>query len=335
MTPNPAVEILRLINGYQMTQAIHVAASLGLADHLKDGPRSAEELASLAQAHPAALYRLLRALAAAGIFREDDERRFSLTPMGNCLRSDSSTPMGAWAEFVGRPYVWQAWGHLLHSIKTDQNAFSSLHGTSVWQYRIEHPEEGAVFDRAMTGLSGGAVETLVGAYSFADFRHVADIGGGQGQLIARILSANATLRGTLFDQSHVVDKAGALLTEAGVDDRCEIVAGNFFESVPSGADAYLLRAVLQCWEDQEAIAILKACRRVMTEAAKLLIIEHILAPPNEGLAGKFADINMLVLPGGRERTRDEFSSLCAVAGFKLVGAVPAGPRYNVIEAKPV
>jgi hypothetical protein len=205
MMPNPSVELFRLINGYQVTQAIHVVASLGLADHLRDGARSAEGLARLAKVHPTALYRLLRALAAAGIFHEDHDRRFSLTRLGDCLRSDSSTSMGAWAEFVGRPYVWQAWSHLLQSVKTGQNVFNRLHGIR-WQYRAEHPEESAIFDRGMTALSASAVETLVEVYNFARFRHVADIGGGQGRGIAGILFANAALRGTLFDQPHVVEK---------------------------------------------------------------------------------------------------------------------------------
>src|SRR5262245_18992868 len=159
MTP-PSVELFRLINGYQITQAIYVATTLGVADHLKAGPRSSDELASLVKAHPSTLYRLLRALAAAGVFREDEGRQFSLTPMGDCLRSDSPTPAGGWAAHVGRPYYWEAWGHLLRSIKTGENAFHSIHGESVWQYRAERPDESAIFDQAMTELSRGSVEAL-------------------------------------------------------------------------------------------------------------------------------------------------------------------------------
>lgn len=334
MTPHPSTELFRLINGYQITQAIHVAATLGLADHLKGGPRSSDELASLAEAHPATLYRLLRALAAVGVFHEDEGRQFSLTAMGDCLRSDSPTPVGGWAAFVGRPYVWQAWGHLLHSAKTGENAFGSFHGKSVWQYRAEHPDESAIFDQAMTALSRGGVEALVKAYDFSQFQHIADIGGGQGQAIAGILAAHPTLRGTLFDQPHVVDKARALLTQAGVNDRCDVVAGSFFESVPAGADAYILRAIIHDWEDQEAILILKVCRQAMKAASKLLLVEQIVAPPNEGLIGKFGDLNMLAVPNGRERTLEEFSGLFAAADLTLVRTAAAGPRLSVIEAKP-
>lgn len=334
MTPHPSTELYRLINGYQITQAIHVAATLGLADHLKDGPRSSDELASLVKAHPATLYRLLRALAAVGIFHEDEERRFSLTPMGDCLRSDSPTPVGGWAALVGRPYVWQAWGHLLHSVKTGENAFSSLHGESVWQYRAGLADESAIFDQAMTALSRGGAEALVQAYDFGQFRHIADIGGGRGQAIAGILTAHPTMRGTLFDQPHVVDKARAVLSRAGVIDRCDIVAGSFFEAVPADADAYMMRAVLHDWEDDEVVSILKVCRKAMKATSTLLVLEQIVAPPNEGLIGKFSDLNMLVLPRGRERTCKEFASLFAAAGLTLVSTAAAGPRFNVIEVKP-
>jgi len=334
MTPSPHVEAFRLINGYQVTQAIHVAVALGLPDHLEDGPLASEELAVRAKAHPGALYRLLRALAAAGVFQEREDRSFSLTEIGDCLRSDSPTPVGAWAAFVGRPYIWQAWGHLLHSVQTGENAFANLNGKSVWQYRAENPAENEIFDQAMTALSRGSIEHLIKAYDFSVFRHVIDVGGGQGQALTGILSAHPGMRGTLFDQPHVVDQAKSVLKRAGVDDRCEIVAGSFFESVPPGADAYIMRVVLHDWEDQAAIEILKTCRKAMRDGARLLIIEQVLAPPNEGLAGKFGDLNMLVSPGGRERTREEFANLCDAARFELISVTAAGPRLSVIEARP-
>lgn len=180
MTSNPWLNLLGLINGFQVTQAIHVASTLRIADHLKGGSRSAEELAPLTQTHAGALYRLLRALAAVGVFKEDENRRFALTPMGDCLRTDSATPIGAWAECVGSPYVWRTWGHLLHSIRTGENAFQNLNGKDVWNYRAERPEEGAVFDRAMMEFSRGGAEAVIGAYDFSAFHHVVDVGGGHG-----------------------------------------------------------------------------------------------------------------------------------------------------------
>ena len=333
MTSDPRFDLLGLINGFQITQAIRVASILRVADYLNEGARSSGELAVLTKSHPDALYRLLRALAAVGVFREDEGRKFMLTPMGECLRKDSATPLGAWAEVVGSSYFWQAWGHLLHSVQTGENAFQNLNGKDVWQFRAEHPEYGATFDQAMTQLSRGSAEAVIHAYDFSSFRHIVDVGGGQGLMLAAILCAHPHLRGTLFDQSDVVARATAVLVERGVVDRCNIVGGSFFETVPAGADAYLMRVVIHDWEDDEAIAILKVCRRAMRDSAKLLLIERLVAPPNEMPATKFSDLNMLVSPGGRERTREEFSDLFARSGFELTLVLSAG-IHNVIEARP-
>jgi hypothetical protein len=333
MTSDPRLDLLGLINGFQITQAIHVASTLRIADHLSGGARSAGELAALTKSHPDSLYRLLRALSAVGVFHESEDRKFALTPMGDCLRTDSATPIGAWAEVVGSPYYWQAWGHLLHSIQSGENAFQNLNGKDVWQFRAEHPEYGTAFDRAMTQLSRGNAEAAIGAYDFSSFRHIVDVGGGQGLMLAAILRAHPHIRGTLFDQPNVVARAEAVLVERGVIDRCKIIAGSFFETVPEGADAYLMRVVIHDWEDDQAIAILKVCRRAMRETAKLLLIERLVAPPNEMPAAKFGDLNMLVSPGGRERTREEFSDLLAKSGFELTKVFPAG-THNVIEGRP-
>jgi len=330
---NPWLDLLSLINGFQITQAIHVASTLRIADHLTDGARSADELAALTHSHPSALYRLLRALAALGVFREDQSRKFTLTPMGDCLRSDSATPIGAWAEVVGSPYFWQTWGHLLHSVRTGENAFQDLNAQDVWKYRAAHPADGATFNRAMTQFSRGYAASVIGAYDFSAFRRIVDVGGGQGLMLAAILGAYPRMHGTLFDQPGVVAGASAALAERGVIDRCDVVGGSFFEAVPEGGDAYLMRVVIHDWEDDEAIAILKVCRRAMQTTAKLLLIERIVAPPNEMPAIKFSDLNMLVSPGGRERTREEFSDLFAKSGFELTRVAPAG-MLNVIEARP-
>jgi O-methyltransferase/methyltransferase family protein len=331
-TSDPRQDLLSLINGFQITQAIYVASTLQVADHLTDGARSAGELAALTGSHPDSLYRLMRALAAVGVFRESEGRKFALTPIGDCLRKDSEVPIGAWAEFVGSRYFWQAWGHLLHSVQTGKNAFRDLNGIDVWQFRAEHPEYGATFDRAMTQLSRGSAQAVIRAYDFSSFHHIVDVGGGQGLMLAAILNAYPHIRGTLFDQPDVVARAKAVLVESGIVDRCSIVGGNFFETVPEGADAYLMRVVIHDWEDDEAVAILKVCRHAMPEGAKLLLIEWLVGPPNEMPAAKFADLNMLVSPGGRERTREEFLDLFARSGFQLTRVIPAG-THHVIEAQ--
>lgn len=326
-------DLLALINGFQITQAIRVAATLRVADHLHDGARSVHKLAALTRSHPDSLYRLLRALAAVDVFREEEDRTFGLTPMGNCLRTDSAMPLGAWAEVVGSPYFWQAWGHLLHSVQTGENAFQDLNGKDVWQFRAEHPEHGATFDRAMTQLSRASAEAVVRAYDFSPFRHIVDVGGGQGLMLAEILRAHPHIRGTLFDQRDVIIRARAVLAERAVIDRCDIVGGSFFETLPEGADAYLMRAVIHDWNDDEATAILKVCRRATQDTARLLLIERLVGRPNEAPATKFSDLNMLVSPGGRERTREEFSDLLARSGFALTRVFAAG-IHNVIEARP-
>lgn len=332
MTSDPRQTLLGLINGFQITQAIRVASALRIADHLNDGARSAGDLAVLTKSHPESLYRLLRALAAVGVFREEAGRKFTLTPMGDCLRTDSATPIGGWAEHVGTPHFWQAWGHLLHSIRTGENAFQDLHGMNVWEYRAKHPEANETFNRAMTHMSQGSIEAVLAAYDFSGFRHVVDVGGGHGTLLAAVLRVCPQARGTLFDQPQVVTGARENLQKHGVIDRCEIIGGSFFDAVPDGGDAYLMRHIIHDWEDDEAIAILKACHRAMRNSSKLLLIERNVAPPNEMAATKFSDLNMLVAPGGRERTRDEYAALFQKSGFELTGVAPAG-FGNVIEAR--
>jgi predicted protein tyrosine phosphatase len=325
---------MRLINGYQVSQAIHVAAVLGIADHLREAPRSSDELAALTDTHPQSLYRLLRALAAVGVFHEDGERRFSLTKMGQSLRSDTADSIAGWASLIGRPYYWQTWGHFLHSVRTGDNAFRDLHGSDVWAYRSDHPEESAIFDRAMTALSRGTGAAVIAAYDFGPFDCIVDVGGGQGQLLADLLAARRSARGILLDLPHVVSRAEALLRGKGVAERCQIVGGSFFENVPAGGDLYMLKAILHDWKDEEAIRILRVCRRATKPEGRLLVIERVLGPPNEAADGKFSDLNMLVAPGGQERTREEFASLLAAAGFTLTRVIPTGTRHSLIEGAP-
>jgi hypothetical protein len=331
---SPSAALLRLVNGYQVSQAIHVAATLGLADRLADGPQTSDDLAAATDTHPPALYRLLRALASVGILREEAHRRFALTPLGDGLRSDAPESLAAWAAFVGRPYGWQAWAHLPHSVQTGENAFRHAHGVGIWEYRAAHPEEGAVFDQAMVGLSRRISAGVLRAVDFGRFRTVVDVGGGHGGLLAAILAAHPAPRGILFDQPHVLAGAEPTLRSAGVADRCRLVAGSFFEAVPDGADAYVLKSILHDWEDDEAVAILRVCRRAIGSDGALLLVERVVGPPNEGAPAKFSDLNMLVGPGGRERTSDEFGQLLAAAGFQLVRVADAG-AFGVVEGRPV
>lgn len=329
-----AAELMRLVNGYQASQALHVAATLGIADLLKDGPRTSDELAVATGAQPRPLYRLLRALAALGIFHEAEGQRFTLTPMGAELRPDAANPAGPWAGFIGTPAHWQAWGDLLHSVRTGESGFRHVHGTDPWTYRQQRPAESAVFDRAMTGLSRRAADAVIAAYDFGRFRRIVDVGGGQGALLAAVLAAHPSARGVLFDQPHVVSGATDVLRAAGVDGRCEAVGGSFFEAVPEGGDAYMLKSILHDWDDDAAAAILRTCRRAMAPGGALIVIERVIAPPNEAAEAKLSDLNMLVMLGAQERTREEFALLFAAAGFRLADVTATRDVVSVIEGAP-
>lgn len=331
----PAQVLLRLANGYQISQAIHVAAVLGIADLLRDGPRGIDELAAESGAHPRSLYRLMRALASVGVFREEEGQRFELTPLGDCLRTDAPLSCKGWAAHLGLPYYWNAWAHLLHSVKTGENAFQHLHGMDVWHYRAQHPEVGTVFDQAMTDLARERTESVLAAYDFGRFSCVVDVGGGNGARLAAILTKHRSVHGVLFDQPHVVARAEQQLQAAGVADRCLIVGGSFFDAVPKGGDAYVLEQILHDWRDDQVKVILECCRRVMPANTALLVIERGVPPPNEGAEAKFSDLNMLVSPGGQERTTDEYAQLFAATGFRLVGVTPTATTACVFEATPV
>ncbi len=332
--PSASARMMGMVNGYLVSQALYVAATLGIADLLAGGPRAVEELALETGAQEEALYRLLRALAAAGVFHEDASRCFALTALGDCLRSDAAEPVGRWAANIGRPYVWTASGALLHSVQTGESGFRHVHGTDPWTYRATRPDESVIFDRAMADLSRRAAAGVVMAYPFGTFRRIVDVGGGSGMLLAAILAAHPDAQGVLFDQPHVVAAAPTVLAEAGVLDRCEVVEGSFFETVPAGGDAYVLKSVLHDWNTRDATAILRVCRATIPVGAKLLAVEHVIGPPNEQPVSKFTDINMLVMLGAQERTEQQFRALFAAGGFTLKRIMPATLGYCVIEGEP-
>jgi len=314
------VDLRRAVNGYQVSQALHVAAALGLADLLADGPRSTDDLAAACGAHPDSLRRLLRALASIGVVDAAPDDRFALTETGEELRSDVAGSEHAHAVFVGRDYHWQAWSQLEHSVRTGEPAFRSLYGMSVWEYRAEHPEESAIFDRWMTAITEAMNDLVAGTYDFSRFSHVIDVGGGSGSLLGAIVRAHPSVQGTLFDQAHVV---------AGVEmDGIDVVSGSFFEAVPRGGDAYVLKSIIHDWGDDEAIAILRTCAAALDGDARVLLIERDLADP----AASWLDLQMLVMLGGRERTEDEYAALFRAAGLEPAGTTPIGAGFSVFEA---
>lgn len=332
---DPAEELLRLVFAYRTSQAIHVAAVLGISDHLAGSPLTAAELATATASDPAALYRLMRALAAAGVYRELPDGRFESTPMGEQLRADADSLIAGTASFIGQQSSWRAWGALEYSVRTGQNAFEFVHGENAWDFRASHPEESAIFDAAMTAQSRRVADAVLDAYDFSPFATVVDLGGGRGAMLAAILQRNPELRGTLLDLPHVVAGAPAVLARAGVASRCEVVAGDLFDSVPPGADAYVLKAILHDWQDDETIAILRNCRQSMRPDSTLIIMERVLSGPPygvESIASLFSDLNMLVGPGGLERTEAEFAAVLAEAGLRLIRVVRTTTDVSVVEA---
>jgi hypothetical protein len=333
--PDPSLELMRLINGYQVSQALHVAATLGVADQLKNGPESYEVVAVACGAHAPSLYRVLRALASVGVLHENGNKEFSLTPLGMCLTGDALGSRRNWARYIGGPGHWRHWGNLLHSIKSGENAFEFTHGMQAWAYRKQNPEEQDVFDSAMTGNSRSQARAALEAYDFSRFDCIVEVGGGQGHLLKEILLACPASRGVLFDQPQVIASADQALASAGLAQRCEFVGGSFFESVPEGGDAYVMKFILHDWDDNAAIDILRTCRRAMSPTATLVVIERVVGPPNEVPEGKFSDLNMLVTHGALERTQQEFNDLLNSGGFDMTEVVATRSPMSIIVAKPM
>jgi hypothetical protein len=325
-------ELHRLTSGYQVSQAVHVAARLGISDVLAEGPKSLAQLAESTGTDTGALARLMYALTALGLYAVDN-REYTNTELGAALRTDVPRSVAGWARFIGKGSHWQAYAGLEDSIRTGETAFSAVHGEAVWEYRAKHPEEQAAFDVAMTSMSETMSDAVVDAYDFSRFGTVVDVGGGRGRLLIGILSRYRSVGGVLFDQPDVVAGAHDLLSAAGVSERCLVVGGNFFEAVPEG-DAHLLKAIIHDWADAESIEILRTCRKSMPDHGRLLLVEQLLDRSPDPVRTAFSDLNMLVMTGGRERTTDEYRALLAAADLDLVATVPtAGPAF-VLEAAP-
>jgi ubiquinone/menaquinone biosynthesis C-methylase UbiE len=323
--------MLQLISGFWISRAIYVAAKLGIADLVKDGPQPVAALAEATGTHAPSLYRVLRALAGVGVFVENQDGRFASTPPAATLQTDAPGSLRAFAMVELGEEHYPAWGALLHSVKTGAIAFDHVFGMNVWQCYAQNPENARTFDDAMSSMTNVINAAIIAAYDFSSIGTVVDVAGGHGNLIASILKANPAMRGILLDVPHVIEGARHRIEAEGLADRCELVAGDFFESVPGGGDAYVLKWIIHDWDDERSVAILKNCRRAMAENGRLLIIEAVIPPGNEPSFGKFMDLNMLVMTGGRERTEAEFGDLLAAAGFKLTRIVPTQSAMCLIE----
>jgi hypothetical protein len=332
-TVTPTAGLLHLMTGCWISQAIYVAAKLGIADLLRDEPRLAVELAETTQTNAGALCRVLQALASVGVFAEDDAGRFRSTPLAQPLQAHAPGSLHAYALMLGEREHWRAWEGMLHSVRTGHSAFEHVFEMPHFQYFAGHPEAARVFDEAMTSRSAQENDAIVGAYDFADARTVVDVGGGQGTLLSAILRTHPTACGVLFDLPHVLAAASACFEGAGQTGRCDLVAGDFFSSVPAGSDVYVLKKVIHDWNDQRARAILTNCRNAMHGTARLLLIEPVVPPGNDPAFSKLLDLLMLVWPsGGRERTEVEHQANLAAAGLRLSRVVPTNSGVSIIEA---
>ena len=338
VTPDisPSETIRQIWTGFRVARATYVAAKLSIPDLLKDGPKSSEELAQLTNTHAPSLYRVMRALASGGVFGQDEQGRFTLTPVSATLRSDVRNSLRASAIINLGEERYQAWSNLMHNVRTGEIAFNHAFGMGLFEYYGQHPEQAKLFDQAMANLIAANNSAVLASYPFSTIDNLVDVGGGDGSLIISLLNANPAMKGVLFDLPHVAEQARKRIADAGLAERCEVIAGDIFASVPQGGTVYILSQIIHDWDDDRAIAILKSCYRGMKDKAKLLLIEQILpAHVKQSVELFMLDVHMMVTTGGRERTEAEYGALLDAAGFRVTNVVPTQSRMSVVECVPV
>jgi hypothetical protein len=325
-------DLLQAINGYQLARCIQAAAELGIADLLADGALTAAALAQRVQVDPDALFRLLRALASAGVFAHLDDGSFALNEPARYLCRDHERSLRALAVLAGQQH-YPTWQHLPYSVRHGKVAFNDLHGMNVWQYRAQNAAAGRAFDAAMGTQVGAGAQAIVDACDFSRFSRVVDVGGGQGALLAAILRAHPAVLGVLFEQAHILPGARDYLAQAGVLDRCELVAGDFLQAVTAAGDGVILQRIIHDWDDRQARRILSVCRRAMQAGQTLLLIERLLPASDPPLEMALTDLTMLVMNGGRERTEAELRALLQASGFAVASVVSTGTPLQIIAAQ--
>jgi hypothetical protein len=331
--PHPCQRLTQLITSYWVSRSIYLAAKLGIADQMKDGTRTAAELATATGVASGPLYRVLRALASVGVFAQEADGRFRLNALAEPLREGGPDSLRAFAVMQGEEQ-YHSWDGLLETVRTGEPAFERLYGRPVFAYLSERPEQAKLFDAAMTGVGRRATQAMLEAYDLSEVRTLADVGGGLGTNLTRILSRYPAMRGVLFDQPHVVARARPLLDAAGVGGRCVAEGGDFFATAPGDADVYLLGHILHDWDDAKAGLILDTLRGAMPAKARLLVVEPVLPEGDGPSFGKLLDLHMMVLAGGLERTETEHRQLFAAHGFRLTRVVPTAGDVSVVEGVP-
>ncbi len=330
----PQQRVIQMLEQFWLARSVAVAARLGLADLMAERPRTVGELAEATGSHPEALSRLVRAMVAYGVFQRAEEGRVGLTELGESLVSDRTGSMRQLLMTLIGGEHYAAWGDLDQAIRTGRTAFDVHFGTDIWSWYRQNPEAGAEFNKTMVAATAAVNQAVMETYDFRRFRHVVDVGGGHGSLLRLALEQNTAARGTLFDQPGVVEEARAGIAAAGLAERVELVGGSFFENVPAGGDAYLLKYILHDWDDARCELILRNVRRAIAEGGTLLVFDTVIPPPGRPDFSVLMDLNMLAMTGGRERSEAELSDLFARTGFALKRVLPTQSHVSITEAMP-
>ncbi|PQP42999.1 methyltransferase [Mycolicibacterium austroafricanum] len=334
LTAPSHIAVLELSLGSWFTAALYATVRLGIADALADGPLRADDVARKVGADPEATYRLMRALASRSVLKLRRDGRFALTRLGHALRVDHPESMAPLIAFVGSRQHWEHWGELLYSVQTGRTAVEKLRGSEFFEYLDTDPAFAKVFNESMTGGSRAVIENAIPAYDFSDRRLIVDVGGGEGGLLAAILNRTPTARGVLFDRPSVVAGADSVLGRAGVAARCRTEGGSFFEAVPAGGDAYVMKAIIHDWGDDQSLSILRNVRTAIADDGRLLLFEMVLPERAPAHLGFMVDLEMLVTAGGRERTASQYAKLLADSGFRMTRVIPTASPLSIVEAVP-
>jgi hypothetical protein len=330
-----AMAVLRMIQGLHVSRAVYVAAKLGIADLLADGPRSSAELARLTKAHAPSLYRVLRVLAALNVLREQPPRQFALTPLGERLRTGVSGSLHYWAILTDQLGGLRPFDRILDTVMSGEVGLKLAYDDTWIEFLAKHPAAEANFQAAMSERTAAFAPSVGATYDFAQMQRIIDVGGGRGTLLAAVLAAQPHLHGVVFDLPEVVAGAAETLRAAGVADRCAIDSGDFFVAVPAGCDGYLLANVLHDWDDDRSIAILRNCRRAMHADGRVLVVERVIfSDPERSIPTLLSDLTMLVITGGQERTQEEYGHLFTCADLRLTRVLPVAYPYGIFEGTP-
>jgi O-methyltransferase domain/Dimerisation domain len=328
----PHIQLIQMGRAHVVSRTVYAAAKLGLADQLASGPKSAAELAGPMHLHAPSLHRLMRTLASLGIPTERTEQRFGLTDLGEALKTGAPGSARSSLMISGSPWSQSGWDSMIYSVQTGNTGFEKAQGVSFFDYLAQHPDDASLFSEMMVGLHSQEPPAVAAAYDFSTFKTIVDVGGATGNMLATVLARHSGPRGILFDRQHVVQDAPALLDARGVSNRVTIEPGNFFESVPAGADAYILSHIIHDWNDDQCLTILGHVCKAMNPTGRLLIVEMLIPPGDTPHPGKLLDMAMLVQMGGQERTTAEYGLLLSKAGFRLARVVPTNSAASIVEA---